>query len=314
MHRYNNPLPLDLNAIYIYVRVIDCHSFTQAAEELGLTKSTVSRKVAELEKFLGVKLLVRSTRTLTITKEGKEYYQSCVESLNVLNKGTSQIIDSGEKVRGPLNIVAPMEIGCGFLGRIMRDFMRENTEIKINLDLSNRDVDIISDGYDLGVKVGKMHDSALIKRTFFHSQRILVASPDYLEQYGTPQSINELTSNHQQVKFVSTGIEEDILSKLPYRLRVNSLDAVLQAAVDGFGIASLPTLFCYSPIKEGELVHILPDEHSVSIPINFIYPDRKLPPKRLTAFIEYTIQECIKLEKEIKKNKDYQRQSKIYGK
>ncbi|MEH6530140.1 MAG: LysR family transcriptional regulator [Photobacterium frigidiphilum] len=291
MQTKNNKIGFDLNTLEMFARVVACHSFTQAAAELEITKSTISRKIAELEKHLGTRLLTRSTRTLVLTKEGKTFYQSCVHIIELIEQTELEVMASHDLIRGPLNIVMPVEVGNGLLGRCMKEFMKLHPHVTIHLELSNRKVDLIAEGIDLKVQVGELDESSLIARTFHYSTRILVASPEYLAEYGTPIILGDLKAPHQQIKNSSSirTADKNVLAGLPYRFNVNTINSLLEACLDGFGITFMPEFICKEHIVSGRLVHVLPDVYSAQIPVSFVYPERKLISKRLRAFIDFTI-------------------------
>ena len=289
----NNKIGFDLNTIAIFARVVERQSFTLAAAELELTKSTVSRKIAELERYLGIRLLTRSTRQLVLTAEGDAFYRSCSQILDVLKQSELEVTASHDLVCGTLKMVMPVEVGKGFFGDCIKAFMALHPNLKIHLELSNRKVDLIKEGFDVMIQVGEIEDSSLIVRTFHHSTRVLVASPQYIEQYGLPQSLADLKAPHQQIRMISsirTG-NKNVLEGLPYRFKVNTLSAALDLCLDGFGITYIPEFLCRNLITKGKLVHILPSLYAsqVPIPISFIYPERDLMPRRLRAFIDFTI-------------------------
>lgn len=293
LHIKNNKIGFDLNTVAIFARVVDRQSFTQAAVELELTKSTVSRKVAELERYLGVRLLTRSTRQLVLTSEGDAFYRSCSHILDILKQSELEVTASHDLVCGTLKMVMPVEVGKGFIGDCIKAFMALHPNLKIHLELSNRKVDIIKESFDVMIQVGEIEDSSLIVRTFHYSTRVLVASPQYIEQYGLPQSLADLKAPHQQIRMssnVRTG-NKNVLEGLPYRFKVNTLSAALDVCLDGFGITYIPEFLCSNLITEGKLIHILPSLYAtqVPIPVSFIYPERDLMPRRLRAFIDFTI-------------------------
>ncbi|MEC6814558.1 LysR substrate-binding domain-containing protein [Photobacterium toruni] len=293
MQTKNNKIGFDLNTIAIFTRVVERQSFTQAAAELELTKSTVSRKIAELERYLGIRLLTRSTRQLVLTAEGDTFYRSCSHILEVLEQSELEVTASHDLICGTLKIVMPVEVGKGFIGDCVKAFMMLHPNLKMHIELSNRKVDLIKEGYDVMIQIGEIEDSSLIVRTFHYSTRVLVASPQYIEQYGLPQNLADLKAPHHQIRMSSnirTG-NKNVLEGLPYRFKVNTLSAALDICLDGFGITYIPEFLCRNLIEEGRLIHILPSLYAsqVPIPVSFIYPERDLMPRRLRAFIDFTI-------------------------
>ncbi|GAL04501.1 transcriptional regulator LysR family homolog 4 [Photobacterium aphoticum] len=190
-----------------FSQVVDSGSFTQAAENLELTKSTVSRKVAELEQHLGVRLITRSTRSLVLTQEGETFYQSCTQMLEIMSQAELEVSANQDLIRGRLNVVMPVELGHQVLGPTINAFLKAYPNVTIHLELTNRDVDVIGEGIDLYAQVGEVEDSSLVSRPLTASRRVLVASPAYLEQYGMVNSPADLVPPHHQIKVHNTAVK-----------------------------------------------------------------------------------------------------------
>lgn len=291
---------MDLNSIAIFAQVVECGSFTQAAEALDLTKSTVSRKVADLEQHLGVRLLTRSTRHLVLTPEGENYYQSCSQMLEIMEQAELEVTANQDLIRGRINVVMPVEMGQQVMGGYIHDFLKLYPNVTIHLELSNREVDIIAEGIDLYAQVGEVSDSSMVARQFHISRRVMVASPQYLEQYGEIHTPADLKPPHHQVRVYNKAVKlpnwqlardgEEVTVELPYKLRVNSITSSLMACVDGLGIALLPEFICREHFAAGRLVRLLPEWEVPTAPVSFVYPQRKLIPKRLRVLIDYLIE------------------------
>ena len=292
---------MDLNAITVFAQVVDCGSFTHAADALDMTKSTVSRKLVELEKHLGVRLVTRSTRSLVLTPEGERFYQSSLQILELLNQAELEVSANQDLIRGPLKVVLPVELGHQVLGTYINTFLKQYPNVTINLELSNREVDIISEGIDLYAQVGEIQDSSLISRHLTKSQRVLAASPDYLDEFGKISSHQDLQSPHQMVDVYSRAVKlpkwhliapkdkDSIQIDLPYRLRVNTITACLKACLDGLGIAVLPEFICREHFASGKLVQLLPEYTMPEVSVSLVYADRQLMPKRKKVFIHYLL-------------------------
>ncbi|MGR6861123.1 LysR family transcriptional regulator [Aliivibrio salmonicida] len=290
---------MDLNNITILNQVIDSGSFTQAAVNLGMTKSTVSRKLAELEEHLGVKLITRSTRKSGLTQEGDIFYQASVKVLDIMQQTELELTANQNLIRGHLNLAMPVEIGHSVMSDYINSFLIRYPEVSINVEMTNREVDIIGDGIDLYVQIGEINDSSLVARTIDFSERVIVASPDYLKAYGNIVSPEELQAPHHQIKVVNAvkvpnlyfnQVDKAIRVNLPYRLKVNTITACKSACLSGLGIASLPEFICREHIKNGELIQILPDWDLPKAAISLVFPQNKLLPKRLRAFIDHVLE------------------------
>jgi len=290
---------MDLNAINIFVQVVNYHSFTDAATVLNMTKSTVSRKVGELEQHLGVRLITRSTRSLVLTPEGERFYQSGVQMLDMMNQAEIEVSANQSLVKGPLNIVMPFEIGHQILEIILSNFLHEYPEVTINLELSNRSVDLIAEGVDLYVQIGDPSDSSLVSRYATSSKRILVASPEYLQRFGTISSHLDLSPPHRMVELYSKTADiprnplllnnKPFAIDIPTILKVNTITACLLACIKGLGIAALPEYHCKQYIEEETLIRLLPDYVTPEVSVNLLYIERKLMPKRKKLLIDYLV-------------------------
>lgn len=290
---------MDLNNITILNQVIDSGSFTQAATNLGITKSTVSRKLAELEEHLGVKLITRSTRKLGLTQEGEIFYQASVRVLDIMQQTELELTANQSLIRGHLNLAMPVEIGHHVMSEYINSFLKRYPEVSINVEMTNREVDIIGSGIDLYVQIGEINDSSLVARTIDYSERIIVATPDYLATYGNIHSPDDLKSPHHQIKIVNAvkvpslylnQVDKTIRANLPYRLKVNTITACKSACLSGLGIATLPEFICRQHIKNGELVQILPEWELPRAAISLVFPQNKLIPKRLRVFIDHVLE------------------------
>ncbi|GGK26661.1 LysR family transcriptional regulator [Aliivibrio fischeri] len=290
---------MDLNNITLLNQVVDSGSFTQATTNLGMTKSTVSRKLAELEEHLGVKLITRSTRKLGLTQEGEIFYQASVKVLDIMQQTELELTANQNLIRGHLNLAMPVEIGHNVMSDYINSFLKRYPEVSINLEMTNREVDIIGDGIDLYVQIGEINDSSLVARTIDFSERIIAASPEYLNNYGHIQTPEDLQAPHHQIRVVNAvkvpnlyfnQVDKAIRVNLPYRLKVNTVTACKSACLSGLGIASLPEFICREHINNGELVRILPDWDLPRVAISLVFPQNKLLPKRLRAFIDHVLE------------------------
>ncbi len=291
---------MDLNAVTVFTQVVDCGSFTHAAEVLNMTKSTVSRKLAELEQHLGVRLITRSTRSLILTPEGERFYQSSLQMQEIMNQAELEVSANQDLIRGPLNVVLPVELGHQVLAKYIHSFLLEYPNVTMNLELTNREVDIIGEGIDLYAQIGELVDSSLVSRYLTTSKRVLVASPKYLEQVGPIHTPKDLKIPFRMIEVVNKaarlpkwelqlGDGESELIQLPSQLRVNTITACLTASVDGLGLAVLPEFICREHFKTGRLVKLLPEYDMPQVSVSLVYADRQLMPKRKKVFIDYLL-------------------------
>ncbi|MGY3869302.1 LysR substrate-binding domain-containing protein [Aeromonas crassostreae] len=289
---------MDLNAALILVRIVDKGSFTAAARELGMTKATVSRRIAELEQRLGVRLLYRSTRQLTLTEEGEAYYLRCSKAVNELAEAELMLSASQQEVTGLLKLAVPIETGQLVVARMIARFLQAYPALRVELDLTNRVVDPISEGLDAVVRVGDMLDSNLAARRLWSTERILCASPDYLAGQDPIEGPMDL-ANHERI-LVSSGFlahqwrfergAEEVLVDPPSRFVVNNITCAREAAKVGLGLASLPAMLCHDELAAGTLVSLLPEWRQPRVSLYLLFPERRLMPRKLRAFIDFMVQ------------------------
>ena len=193
---------MDLNETLIFARIVQAGSFTGAAKELGMPKSTVSRKLSELEERLGARLLQRTTRKLSLTELGQIYYRDCERIVAQLEEAEVSITELQAEPRGLLRITAPLNFG--FLGGIVADFLDHNAPLQVELVCTDRMVDLVEEGFDIGIRVGRLSDSSLIARSLGSGYGIAVASPPYLKLHGKPRNPADL-KGHECIWFGGGG-------------------------------------------------------------------------------------------------------------
>ncbi len=238
---------MGLDDALIFTRVVELHSFTQAAQSLGMQKSTVSRRIALLEERLGVRLLNRTTRKLRLTEVGQAYYERCRQIMHDFAEAEQAVMQLQQAPSGLLRITSPIEFGQMFLARVLGDFMRQYPQITAEVELASRSVDPLQEGVDIVIMVGQPEDSTLVARRLLSTSRWLCASPDYLAAHGTPTSVAEL-AGHRAVLLSTDSQRYWPLSgeTLPCHrvLSCNNITFAREAVVAGAGIAALPALIC----------------------------------------------------------------------
>lgn len=281
---------MGLDDALIFTRVVECHSFTQAAQILGMQKSTVSRRIALLEERLGVRLLNRTTRKLRLTEVGQAYYERCRQIMLDFAEAEQAVMQLQQEPSGLLRITAPIEFGQLFLGGVLGQFMRQYPQISAEVELTSRDVDPVEEGVDIAIQVGQPHDSTLIARKLFESGRRLCASPDYLAQHGTPQSIDEL-SGHRAILLPQDSprywplLGEHIACQRV--LSCNNITLAREAAVAGAGIAGLPLMISEEAVQSGRLIELLPDARLPVGELYAIYPSRRFQAMKVKTFLDF---------------------------
>ncbi len=286
---------MDLNRVQMFAQVVEQGSFTGAAKALGLTKATISRKIAELEADAGVQLLFRTTRALKLTEAGSAYYNRVHHILIDLKNAEDQLSASQQLIKGKLKIVCPIEMGQLFFGRIFARFLKQYPDISIEAELSNRKVDVIEEGIDVLFQITSSSDPRLQTYSLLNTSKTLMASPEYLAQYGTPLTPQDL-NNHKAVKLESAHIDgkwslfdgkEWVIVDPEAQLTVNNVTLAREAAIEGLGITSVPTLIAQQAIDEHLLIPLLEDFPMAQTKITMSLPQRAYLPRKYRVFIEF---------------------------
>ncbi|MCG9729856.1 LysR family transcriptional regulator [Shewanella sp. Isolate13] len=287
-----------LGAMKAFVRVVQTGSFSAAAREQNTTQATISKKVAALESLLGAKLLTRSSRELSMTEVGAVYYENCVAIIAELDEAQAQVRSQQASPKGILRVTAPVVFGCQFIAPILGDFLKSYPEIKVDLMLSDKHVDLVAEGVDVAIRAKQLEDSSLVARHLFDNPLVAVASPQYLNRFGEPKAPSELKSHncivYSMLKSVNIwhfeqtgGSVDDIAVPVSGNCRCDNGEAILQLALDGVGIAQLPTWMVDEHIEQGKLNRIMPNYLSHPLPFNAIYPQSRYVPLKVRCFIDY---------------------------
>lgn len=283
---------MGLDDALIFTRVVEFHSFTQAAQSLGMQKSTVSRRIALLEERLGVRLLNRTTRKLRLTEVGQAYYERCRQIMLDFAEAEQAVMQLQQAPSGLLRISAPIEFGQLFLGRVLGEFMRQYPQISAEVELTSRDVDPLEEGVDIAIQVGQPRDSTLIARKLFESRRRLCASPAYLAQHGTPRTVQELAGHRALHLPVDSPRHWPLLGENIACQRVlacNNITLAREAALAGAGIAALPVMISEAAVQDGELIELLPEARLPTGELYAVYPSRRFQAMKVKAFLDFLI-------------------------
>lgn len=284
-----------LSPIVAFVRVVETGSFTAAASALGLSKSQISRSVKGLEDRLGVRLLHRTTRAVTATEAGMDYFARCSRILAELEEAEQAVLHLQAAPRGTLRVSLPHSFGVRYLSPLLSEFLTRYPEMRIEASFSERRVDLVDEGYDLAVRIGSLDDSSLIARRLGKTGRFVVGSPAYLAARGEPKSARDLRDHDcLHFSYQQSGATwqlreggEDISVRVSGRLMANSGEALMEAALAGLGLAWLPDFVVADAIHSGRLVPVLPDLSDSDLPIWAVYPhSRHLAPK-VRLFVEH---------------------------
>ncbi|MBP7664932.1 MAG: LysR family transcriptional regulator, partial [Shewanella sp.] len=271
---------MDLNRVQIFAQVVEQGSFTGAAKALGLTKATVSRKIAELEADTGTQLLFRTTRALKLTEAGSSYYNRINKILTDLQSAENQLSAQQQLIKGNLKIVCPIELGQLFLGPIFAQFLTLYPEITIEAELTNRKVDVIEEGIDLLFQIADSGDTRLQSYALVNAHKSLMASPAYLAAHGTPKVPQDL-AKHKAIRLQSAHIEGAwklfdgktwIVAEPKTQLTVNNVTLAREAAIAGLGITAVPSIIAQVALEKGDLIPLLDDYPMVQTKVVLSYP------------------------------------------
>ena len=285
---------IDLNDIAVFVKVAQFTSFTRAARALGMPVSTVSRKVTALEEQLGVTLLQRTTRKLSLTAQGRAYLEQCADPLDQLHNAEKALSHAQREPDGLLRISAPVIFGQEPFYEFLSGFLKTYPRVRVDLFVTNLYLDLIAENVDVAIRFGELRDSSLIAQRLGKSVRYLVATPSYLALHGRPQTLEDLRS-HRCVLLGGRNNEAEwelVSGDQSRKLTVNGavscrdFQAVAAFTRKGHGIGLLPSTYCEAEIARGELVRLLPEWSSPEFDIHAVYPTRRFLPSRLQLFLE----------------------------
>jgi DNA-binding transcriptional LysR family regulator len=284
----------DLDNILIFAKVAQFESITRAARSLGMPISTVSRRLSVLETELGVSLLRRTTRRITLTAQGRDYFNQCQEPLNLLLEAERVLTQTQKKPEGLLRITVPVILSQESFFTFLSAFLKDHPLIRIELIVTNVLLDLSAENIDVAIRVGELRDSSVIARRLGSSAYYLVAAPEYLKSRSRQAEPADLKS-HDCVMFNAKNNEREwelVNGKRKVRVHVsgrvasrdlNSVDALV---LRGHGIALLPSTYCDEAVAKGKLIRVLPKWTSSPIPVFALYSSRKFLPLRLTVFLE----------------------------
>lgn len=279
-----------------FVRVAETRSFSEAARRLRTSKSLVSRQVAALEAELGVRLFNRTTRSLTLTEEGRGYQTQVVRILGEIEAANASVNMLQVVPRGRLRMNAPMSFGVLHLAPAIRDFLARYPEIDLDLTLNDRYVDLVDEGFDLAVRIGRLADSSLVARKLAPMRLVVCGSPAYLATHGVPATPEDLRQ-HQCLAYSSNALHDEwrfgdadgrvATMEIKGRLRINNGDALRVAALQGLGLVNLPSFIIGGDLQAGTLVSVLTDHETQDAGIHVVYPHGRHLSLKVRALVDF---------------------------
>jgi DNA-binding transcriptional LysR family regulator len=284
---------MDLNEIAVFTTVVRAGSFTAAAKTLAMPKSTVSRKVSDLEERLNARLLQRTTRKLSLTDAGRTLFDYGTRVVNELQAAESAVRSLQDKPRGLLRVTAGLN--QSWLGDIVADYLKRNPEVQVELLCTGRSVDLVEERFDLGIRAGVLADSSLVARRIASVTWLLVATPAYLKKRRRPRTPEDLKQHDCLVFGASSTIgnvrldrgEESVQVPITARLVVSDFDILYAAATAGLGIGLLPAFRCIADLRARRLERVLHDWNTPSTPIHVVYPTARHLSAKVKSFVEH---------------------------
>jgi len=282
-----------IDAMRVFVTVVNAEGFTRAAERLDLSPQLVSKYIAQLEQQLGVRLLNRTTRKISVTEAGNRYYQSLLHLLPEIDDLERQLEGLQEEAKGQLRISAPVSFAIKHLTPFVCDFQKTHPSVSIDLQLNDRKVDIVDEGFDIALRIGRLKSSSLIAKYIAPVRLVYCASPDYLETFGIPEDLDELKKH----RFLRYSYSEDPTYEPDIRvpahhpeqgeLLTNNGDVLVETAIRGAGIALQPTFITGAAIAAGKLKIILRDHEPEPLGLYAVYAHRQLLASKVRAFLDF---------------------------
>jgi len=281
--------------IEVFVAAVEAGSFTIAARRLGVTPSAVSRRIAALERELGVPLLARTTRSLRLTNDGIGFHRRCARILDDLEEARSEVLSAGKKPAGVLRVDAPIALGRTLIAPKVPQFLRLYPDVSLELTFRDAFIDPVAEGVDVLVRIAAMTDSSLMVRRLAQSRIRICASPSYVERYGRPATPADL-ANHRCIGFMRDGRPDpwrfggataSTVVDVRGNIHTNDVDVMLTSALAGNGIVAMFDFLVADALAQGTLLDLLPKSETIIRPIHALYPkNRHLVPK-VKAFLDF---------------------------
>ncbi|HZZ03902.1 LysR family transcriptional regulator [Paraburkholderia sp.] len=285
---------MQLDDMRIFVATVDAHNFTAAAKRLALSKQFVSRRVMALEEALGVQLLIRNTRKLAVTELGQEFYERTKRILGEVEDAEQAMSLRRAGPRGLLRVSAPMSFGMMHLSPLVANFLREHSDVRFDMELSDRTVDVVGEGFDMAIRIGTLPDSSLIAQKLVDVRMVACCSPGYVRRRGAPLHPADLARHSCLLyghggavswDFVVDGVSKGFEVHGP--LRANNGELIRDAAVAGLGIVRLPDFIVAEAVRDGRLVSVLEEFLPSAATVYAVYPQHRQSSVTIRVFVEF---------------------------
>ncbi len=285
-------------AIRAFVQVVESESFVRAAERLGLSTTAVSRQIAELEGHLQTRLLQRTTRRISLTETGRTFYERCVQILAELGEAEHEVGREAAEPRGTIRLTTSVNFGTHQVTPAIASFLARHSQVKFDVSLSDRIVDIVEEGFDLAIRIGGTGAQNLVARKLGEARLVPCAAPDYIARHGAPAAPEDL-ARHNCLTYEyalrdawtfrdAAGRERTV--RVAGSLNSNNGDLLAAAAVQGVGIVLEPDFIVGSELKQGNLVPVLESFEAPASPIYAVYPSRRFLPAKVRAFVDFLVE------------------------
>lgn len=282
-----------------FIRIVEAGSITRAASQLNIAKSALSKRLSMLEHRLGITLLNRTTRSQALTDNGKLYYQQCLRIIEDVTVMESSLQNKLCALSGSIKITVPLSFGLSYLSPALLKFNEIHQHIQFDIDFNDKKVDIINEGYDMALRIGKLEDSSLIAKKIASANIILVASDSYLKKHGTPKVPTDLLKGHVRLHYRNSTETMTFANKdhspvsinIPTTTISNSGDYLCQAAVQGMGLLYTPDFIAHNYVKNGQLRQILTDYYQpVTRGIYAVYPQTRHLSRKVRKLIDFFVE------------------------
>ncbi len=284
-----------LGAMEMFVRIVETGNFSAVARQLGTTQPTISKQLTALEKQLRTRLLNRSTRSLSLTEAGATYYERCRRIIDEVREAEGALGQLQSALTGTLHVNGSIALGQIFLAPLVLRFQRRYPELAVELSLSDRYIDLVEEGVDVAVRIGRLADSNLVARRLGSTRRVLVATPAYLAAHGTPAKPEDLAHHSCLLyaylssgnEWTFNGPEGEIRVRVHGNFKANNGEAIRQALLANVGVAMSPDWLIHDKLESGEVVALLPEFAPPPLDINAVHPSGRHVSTKVRTFIEF---------------------------
>lgn len=289
-------MSIDLVAgMRVFTNVVDAGSFAAAADRLELSRGMATRYVAQLEAHLGVRLLNRTTRKLSLTEAGSHYYERATQILGMVQEAERSAAQDASVPRGTVRIATSLAFGYRHLDRLIAEYLRRHPGVEVDLALNDRVVDLVEEGFDLAIRFSRQVAPTLIARRLTGAPIVACAAPLYLKKHGTPKAPEELTghncllqpysTSHGRWRFRGKGGERTV--RVSGNFRSNNGQVLVNAAIEGLGVVQEPAFLVFEALRQKRLVRILPDWEGEEFSVFAVYPNRNFLPPKVRSLIDF---------------------------